>query len=71
LRITAPDDGFAIPDEEALLDECARLIKECAKDGTFAAPPVTEVTRKLEAPKSPKKGQKEAADNEDEEGSAS
>jgi len=70
LRITAPDDGFAIPDEEVLLGECARLINECAKDETFATPPVTEVTRKLVPPKSAKKGQKEAADNEDEKGSA-
>jgi CRISPR-associated protein Csb1 len=69
LRITAPDNGFGIPDEEALLDECAGLIKECARDGTFATPPVTQVTRKLEPPKSPKKSQKEVADNESEEGS--
>lgn len=71
LRITAPDYGFEIPDEEALLDECARLIRLCAKDGTFATPPVTEVTRKLDLPKPLKKGQKEAADSEDEEGSIS
>ncbi len=67
LRITAPDDGFAIPDEELLLDECARLVNECAKDETFATPPVTEVTRKLESPKPAEKGQKETADNEEEE----
>jgi CRISPR-associated protein Csb1 len=60
LRITAPAASFAIPDEEVLLDECARLINQCAKEGAFAKPPVTEVTRKLEAPKAAKKGQKEA-----------
>jgi CRISPR-associated protein Csb1 len=69
LRITGPDNGFAIPHEEVLLDECARLINQCAKDGTFATPPVTEVTRKPEALKPTKKGQKNAADKVDDGGS--
>lgn len=69
LRVTAPE-GFTILNERELLDECAKLIEVCAKQGTFAVPPVTEVRRKLEAPKPSKKGQKEAEDNEVEEGSA-
>ena len=65
LRITVPDDGFTIPDGKVLLDECARLIKECAEAGAFGATPVTEVRRKLEVPKPAKKGKKEAEGEED------
>lgn len=59
LRATRPD-GFPIPDENALLDECQQRIAACASAGLFADPPVTEVqwqppkggTRKTDAEKS-------------------
>ena len=35
--------GFAVPDEDALLEECTQLISECAKAKLFADPPITEV----------------------------
>jgi CRISPR-associated protein Csb1 len=43
LRVTRPKDGFTIPAEEALLDECKTLIKACADAGLFAKPPITPV----------------------------
>jgi len=43
LRITRPSDGFTVPGEDALLDECKALIRECGKSNLFANPPITEV----------------------------
>jgi CRISPR-associated protein Csb1 len=68
LRISAQNDGFSVPEEEILLEECARLIRECVKAGVFATPAVTTVNRKLEASKAAKKGKNET---ESEEGGAS
>jgi CRISPR-associated protein Csb1 len=42
LKVMRPD-GFTIPDEGTLLEECKRLIGACADKGLFAKPPITEV----------------------------
>jgi CRISPR-associated protein Csb1 len=42
LKITRPD-GFVIPTEQALLEECTRLIGFCKSAGLFADPAVTVV----------------------------
>lgn len=42
MTVTRPN-GFQIPPEDGLLEEAGRLIRECAKGGVFAEPPVTEV----------------------------
>ncbi len=41
--IKRPKDGFTIPGESDLLDECKELISQCKQKGLFADPPVTEV----------------------------
>jgi len=43
LQVTRPADGFAVPPENELLDECQGLIRRCTQAGLFADPPVTEV----------------------------
>jgi CRISPR-associated protein Csb1 len=48
LRVTCPE-GFTIPDERELLQECARLIASCAEAQLFASPAVTEVLWSREA----------------------
>lgn len=40
---TRPKDGFAIPSETDLLNECRQLIGRCAEERLFADPPITEV----------------------------
>jgi CRISPR-associated protein Csb1 len=40
LRVTRPD-GFTVPTENALLEECSALIRAC--ESLFADPPITEV----------------------------
>jgi CRISPR-associated protein Csb1 len=42
LKVMRPD-GFTIPNEGTLLDECKRLIRACADRNLFAKPPTTEV----------------------------
>jgi CRISPR-associated protein Csb1 len=41
LTVTKPDGGFALPNRDALLSECTKLIEECKP--LFADPPITEV----------------------------
>lgn len=43
LKVTRPQNGFAVPSENDLRAECQRLIEECRKARLFAEPPVTEV----------------------------
>jgi CRISPR-associated protein Csb1 len=43
LEVTRPRNGFTIPSEAALLDECKSLIGRCKEAGLFAEPPITEV----------------------------
>jgi len=64
LKATRPDN-FAIPDEQVLLAECARLIAACKSDGLFADPAVTVVTWEPSAKKGKTKENDE--DNQDEE----
>lgn len=45
--VTRPD-GFSIPAERVLLDECKTLIKRCAEENLFAVPPITPVEWKPE-----------------------
>lgn len=63
LKATRPDN-FAIPDEQVLLAECARLIAACKSDGLFADPAVTVVTWEPSAKKGKTKENDE--DNQDE-----
>jgi CRISPR-associated protein Csb1 len=48
LRATEPAD-FTIPTEDALLEDCARLIRNCAQAQLFASPAITEVVWLREA----------------------
>lgn len=43
LNIRRPENGISIPDEEALLAECTRLIGAIREKKLFAEPAVTEV----------------------------
>lgn len=43
LEIKRPADGFDVPAEAQLLEECRKLIGRCKKSGLFADPPITEV----------------------------
>jgi len=43
IKVTRPENGFTIPSEEELLNECSELISACRNAGLFADPPVTEV----------------------------
>lgn len=43
LRVTRPSDGFTIPEESALLDECKALIGRCSESKLFADPAITPV----------------------------
>ena len=43
LQVTRPE-GFVVPETRDLETELPGLIKECASDGLFADPPVTELT---------------------------
>ncbi len=43
VKVTRPENGFTIPSEDELLNECKDLIAACKKAGLFAEPPVTEV----------------------------
>ncbi|GIW93144.1 MAG: hypothetical protein KatS3mg110_1185 [Pirellulaceae bacterium] len=43
IRVTRPENGFVVPQEAELLEECRRLIGDCGREGIFADPPVTEV----------------------------
>ncbi len=60
LTITRPQDGFPVPAEDLLLEECTRLIAECKPH--FADPPVTEVKWKGSARGAGKKGRGEAGE---------
>ena len=42
LEVTRPVE-FSLPDEDALLEECTRLIQACASEGLFAEPSITPV----------------------------
>lgn len=42
LKVSRPE-GFIIPDEQALLTECTRLIEVCKSNGLFADPAITIV----------------------------
>lgn len=57
--------GFSIPDDQALLSECSRLINGCHQ--YFAKPPITEVGWKASTKKREKK-KNTAADEGEEEG---
>jgi len=43
LLVTRPTEGFNVPNEDTLLNECKALIGNCQKDKLFADPPITEV----------------------------
>ncbi len=43
IRVTRPNNGFTLPDESTLLDECKSLIKACTSDDLFADPSITPV----------------------------
>lgn len=58
VSVTRPQ-GFTIPDETALLGECATLITACKKEKLFSDPAVTEVGWK------PAKKKAKATDNND------
>jgi len=62
--VTRPD-GLVVPDEQALLKECTRLIASCKGAGLFADPDVTMVNWKPIAKKS--KARETEADTTDEE----
>jgi CRISPR-associated protein Csb1 len=65
LKVTRPENGFAIPDEHHLLTECQKLIEECRKTGLFAKPPVTEV-KWQEEKKKRKEGEREGTEETEE-----
>ena len=56
LKATRPD-GFTVPDEQTLLDECKSLISTCSKAGLFAQPAVTTVEWKPSKKGKGKKGE--------------
>ena len=43
LIITQPTNGFQIPSESALLDECKKLVAECIKQKLFTDPAITPI----------------------------
>lgn len=69
LKVTSPE-GFTIPSESHLLDECKELIAICQKEGLFALPSVTKVDWKKPEKKGKKKGEDaepEKSEEQDEE----
>lgn len=58
LTVTRPNDGFSVPDETALLEECKGLIGKC--ESHFADPAITEVEWKP-GKKSKGKGKKDTS----------
>lgn len=61
IKVTRPD-GFVVPHEGAILEECKRLIGECKKKELFADPPVTVVNWERSARK--KKAEDAHEDNQ-------
>lgn len=49
-------EGFSVPEEGILLEECGKLIQMCSGENLFVQPPITEITWRHE-----KKAKKEAA----------
>jgi CRISPR-associated protein Csb1 len=63
VQVTRPN-GFEIPDETVLLQECSQLITACKS--RFAAPPITEIMWKPNKDKEKQKDpQKTVEDGED------